>query len=187
MSNHVRIGVFVPLGAQLLDLATVDVLATMSKEYLSELTSLLPSHVGAGAPSVSISYVSTTEQGRDIPLTAGAVVKATYFYTDAEVAPGKLDVIVVPGPSPTAHFEEGGLRWLKAQFESPGVDVLSVCTGLYICAAAGITDGRKVSGPRGLQGDLEKKHPGIRLVGAKHRWVQDGNLWSSGMFPSHVH
>lgn len=179
MSNKVRIGVFIPNGAQSLDTATVDVLGVLSKEYFSELP-FLPKHMYDAAPNVSFAYITTPEQGPDIPLTSGMTVKATHVYSDPDVAPGQLDVVIVPGPSPTAVFEKGGLEWLRQQHATEGVDVLSVCTGLYICASAGIADGKNVSGPRGLQDDLSKKFPKIKLVGDKQRWEQDGNLWSSG-------
>ncbi|KAH7328396.1 ThiJ/PfpI family protein [Stachybotrys elegans] len=179
MSGHVRIGVFIPTMAQTLDTATVDVLGVMSKEYMGVLDSL-PAHVAAMAPNVSVFYITSPSVGENIPMTSGMTIKATHFYTDPEVAPGKLDIVLVPGPDPKDQFEKPALDWLKAQSEAEGVDVLSVCTGIYICAAAGIVDGKLVSGPRGLQDDLVKKFPGIQLVGDNHRWVQDGNFWSSG-------
>lgn len=178
-AKQVRIGVFIPSGAQALDVATVDVLAVMSKEYLGILP-MLPAHMAELAPSVTISYITTPEQGPEIPLTAHMTIKATHSYEEPEVAPGQLDIVIIPGPDPFDPLEEGGLKWLRAQFETPGVDILSVCTGLYICGAAGILKGKTASGPRGLQDDLIKKFPGVKLVGEKYRWVQDGNLWSSG-------
>ncbi|KPM45534.1 hypothetical protein AK830_g1023 [Neonectria ditissima] len=179
-STHVRIGVFIPSGAQTLDTATVDVLGVMSKEYLG-MVPIIPAHLSALAPSVSISFITTPTQGPEIPLTSNMTIKATHSYEDPAMAPGQLDIVIVPGPDPTqTAFDEGGLEWLKAQFETPGVDILSVCTGIYVCGAAGILEGRRASGPRGLQDDLEKKFPGVQLVGEKYRWIQDGNLWSSG-------
>ena len=180
MSDHIRIGVFIPNGAQFLDVATVDVLGVMSKEYLSVVSDMMPGHVAAIAPRVTIYYITTPSMGSEIPLTSGAVLKATHAYTDGEVAPGKLDVVVVPGPDPASVYEEGGLEWLRRQSETKGVDVLSVCTGLYVCASAGIADGRTASGPRGTQDDLRKKFPKVKLVGEDQRWVRDGDFWSSG-------
>lgn len=185
VSSHIHIGVFIPHGAQFLDTATVDVLGVMSKEYIGAMD-FLPAHIRALAPEVKISYISTPEQGMEIPHTSNMTLKATHMYTDPEVAPGKLDIVVVPGPDPRTTFEQGGLQWLKKQFETEGVDVLSVCSGILICGAAGILDGRKASGPRGIQDQIRKQYPGVTLVGDHYRWVQDGNLWSSGM-PSLCH
>lgn len=184
MSRHIRIGVFIPNNAQMLDVATVDVLGVMSKEYFSELAEVMPAHVATIAPAVSIYYITVPSQGGEIPLTSNGILKATHSYTDDEVAPGNLDIVVVPGPDPTAEFEKGSLGWLRRQSETEGVDVLSICTGLYVCASAGIADGRLASGPRGAQGVLEKKFPKVKLVGDNQRWVRDGNFWSSGMYSS---
>lgn len=180
----IRIGVFIPNGAQVLDMACVDVLGCMSKEYLGVNPDLPPS-LAALAPNVHISYITTPsqyEQGVVSGFTSNLQVKPTHAYTDEDVAPGRLDIVFVPGPDPTSEYEEGGLEWLAAQAGTEGVDVLSVCTGIYICASAGIADGRRASGPRGLQGDLRKKFPKVRLVGDDMRWVRDGNFWSSGTF-----
>ncbi|KAM5356036.1 hypothetical protein ACJ41O_002682 [Fusarium nematophilum] len=178
-SKQLHIGVFIPSGAQFLDVATVDVLASMSKEYLGQLP-MLPAHIGTLAPSTKISYITSPKLFPDVPLTAELTVRATHTWEDEAVAPGELDIVVVPGPDPTASFEEGATKWLRDQFNVKGVDVLSVCTGVFLCGAAGILEGKTVSGPRGLQDELVRRHPGVKLVGDKCRWVQDGNLWSSG-------
>ena len=180
MSDPIRIGVFIPNGAQVLDLACVDVLGCMSHEYLSVMEGL-PEHLKALAPQVHIFYITAPPLSTGVPLTSGLTVKPTHMYTDGEVAPGKLDIILVPGPDPTSEYEQGALKWLAKQAATEGVDVLSVCTGLYLCASAGIVDGKAASGPRGLQADLKKKFPKVKLVGDNQRWVQDGNIWSSGM------
>ncbi|KAF4964287.1 hypothetical protein FSARC_7782 [Fusarium sarcochroum] len=177
-SKQIRIGVFMPLNVQLLDLATVDVLASMSKEYLSLIP--LPAHISELAPSTKITYITSPKLFPHVDLTADLSVRATHTFEDKDVAPGQLDIIVVPGTEPAVTFEEGALKWLRDHFNTEGVDVLCVCTGVYLCGAAGILNGRNVSGPRGLQDDLIKKYPDVKFVGDEYRWIQDGNLWSSG-------
>jgi putative intracellular protease/amidase len=181
-SKKIHIGVFIPHGAQTLDVACVDVLGVMSRDYLSHLP-FLPASLVSTAPDVAISYITSPVLGSmDVPLTSGVVIKATHLYTDEAVAPGKLDIVVVPGPEPSLDFDKAGLEWLKAQFESPNVDVLSICTGITLCASAGIAEGKLASGPRGMQETLKAKFPGVKFIGEGQRWVQDGNLWSSGTF-----
>lgn len=182
-ATHIKIGVFIPNEAQLLDVATVDILGSMSKEYLGPLD-FLPSHVAAIAPNVDIVYITAPANDGVIPCTSNLSIRATHTWTDEAVAPGKLDVVVIPGPAPTSEFDGDGLKWLARQAATDGVDVLSVCTGALVCCAAGIAEGRELSGPRGLQGVLKEKFPGVKLVGDERRWVKDGNLWSSGMFLS---
>lgn len=143
----------------------------------------MPSHLRDAAPSVTVYYITSPSIYPDVPLTSNAVLKASHTHRDADVAPGKLDIVVVPGPDPSSTYEKEGLEWLRRQAETPGVDILSVCTGILVCASAGIVDGKLASGPRGMQSDLMKKFPKIKLVGDSQRWVQDGNFWSSGESP----
>lgn len=183
MAGQIKIGVFIPNDAQTLDVATVDILGVMSKEYIAPMD-FIPSHLGALAPSVTVYYITTPKNGKEISLTSGMVIKSTHLYTDDEVAPGRLDLVVVPGPDPRyPQFEAGALAWLASQAATEGVDILSVCTGAYVCGASGIADGKKFSGPRGVQDDLRKRYPLMKLVGDDHRWVRDGNIWSSGKVP----
>lgn len=118
--------------------------------------------------------------GSLIKLSANMKIELSNHFSDADVAPGKLDVVLVPGPDPRDTWDEDILSWLREQGATPGTDVLSVCTGIYLCAAAGLADGRKVCGPRALQSELRKKYPTADFVGEKLRWVRDGNFWSSG-------
>ncbi|RGP65623.1 glycosyl transferase gt-a type structural fold [Fusarium longipes] len=177
-SKQLRIGVFIPSSVQLLDLATVDVLASMSSEYLGILP--LPAHISKMAPSTRITYITSPKLFPDVALTADLTVRATRTYEDSDVAPGNLDIIIVPGTEPGDSIEQGAKKWLRDQFNTEGVDVLCVCTAVFLCGDAGILDGKSVSGPRGFQNDLRKKYPNVKFVGEKYRWIQDGNLWTSG-------
>lgn len=107
-------------------------------------------------------------------------IELSNHFSDAEVAPGKLDVVLVPGPDPWTAWDEDALLWLRQQGAAPGTDILSVCTGIYLCAAAELVDGRRVCGPRGFQAELRDKYPKAEFVGDKFRWARDGNFWSSG-------
>ena len=91
-------------------------------------------------------------------------------------------MILVPGPDPSTDWTKikGATDWLAAHAARPETDILSICTGIYLCASAGILKGKKACGPRGLQGDLAKKFEGVEWVGEEMRWVRDGNVWSSG-------
>ncbi|CAG9949064.1 unnamed protein product [Clonostachys rosea f. rosea IK726] len=176
----IRLGVFIPGDTQLLDLACVDVLHMMSKEYLS-LLKLLPSHIADIAPSVSIFYITApAANDQMVALSSNMTVRATHDITHPDVQPGKLDIVLVPGPDPEAKWDKPVLDFLLGHSKSPNTDVLSVCTGIYLCGSAGLLDGRTVCGPRGLQDALKKMYPTATFVGEKYRWVQDGNFWSSG-------
>ncbi|KAI0482345.1 ThiJ/PfpI family protein [Xylariaceae sp. FL0804] len=179
----VRVGVFIPSECQLLDAACVDVLGSMSHEYLSTVSGLIPAAVIDLAPSVEICYIGTVPAGQPVALTSGLRARTTHRFGDAAVAPGTLDVVLVPGPEPFGPLPDAdALAWLREHGkEGRGADVLSVCTGILVCGAAGLLEGRRACGPRGLQDMIRKKNFGEKeLVGDKLRWVQDGNFWSSG-------
>lgn len=105
-------------------------------------------------------------------------MQCTHHYSSSEVQPGNLDMVLVPGPDPRSTFEQGALDWLVAHAALKATDILSICTGIYVCGAAGILKGRKACGPRGMQGDLKAKFDGVTWVGDGWRWIQDGNFWS---------
>ncbi|KAI1395470.1 ThiJ/PfpI family protein [Hypoxylon fuscum] len=175
----VKIGVFIPTDCQLLDAASVDIMGTMTDMTMA--SRMVPQAVIDLAPSVLIYYIGSVPAGSPIKLTSHLQIVATHHYSDPEVAPGKLDIVHVPGPDPFNPFEKGAIDWLAAQGATPGVDILSVCTGIFVCGEAGLVKGREVCGPRGVQELIRTKGFGEKkLVGDRYRWNQDGNLWSSG-------
>ncbi|KAM0329932.1 hypothetical protein ACHAQA_004099 [Verticillium albo-atrum] len=178
----VKIGVFIPTECQLLDLASVDVLYIMSREYLAALPA--PAHVLAQAPNVQIFYVTSEANfaaGR-FELTAALKSAPTHHVGHAEVAPGQLDVIVVPGGPPGRDIGDAARAWLKGHWDNGRADVLSVCTGVEICAQSGILEGKKVCGTKSLQDMWKAKWTDVTFVGEKYRWWQaeGGRLWSCG-------
>lgn len=52
------------------------------------------------APEIKISYVGARAAGSVLELTAGLKMQLTHHFTDEEVQPGKVDVVLVPGPDP---------------------------------------------------------------------------------------
>ena len=176
--TRVRVGVFVPSDVQLLDLACADVFAMLSRDYLAALK-MLPASLTDLAPEVSISYIGT---GPTAPTTARTTIATTHLLGDPDVAPGKLDIVLVPGPDPFATWGEDVKGWLRGHGEREGVDVLCVCTGIFLVGDAGLLEGKTVCGPRGLQGRIRERYESVRTMGERYRWVRDGRLWSSGEF-----
>lgn len=217
LRETVNVGVYIPSGAQLLDAACIDIIGTMSHEYLSLLQDILPAAIIKSAQSIKIYWIGAPKEstimrsfspssysqsfppppvtGIEIkdpslvlmPMTAGANIVTTHTIASPEVQPGMLDVLVVPGPDPHLRWKEDVLTFLRghAQAERKNgekmTDVLSICTGIYLCGEAGILKGKTVCGPRGLQEDIRKRGYGENeLVGDRYRWWRDGNIWSCG-------
>ncbi|SPO07737.1 uncharacterized protein DNG_10432 [Cephalotrichum gorgonifer] len=175
-TKKVKLGVFIPGGAQLLDTACVDIFAMGGQDYI-KYASKLPQAVRDQAPDISILYIAP---GKTIPLTAEMNILATHDLSHPDVQPGLLDVLLVPGPEPGSLWDEATLEFLRRHARVEATDILCVCTGIELCAAAGITEGKTVSGPMWMQDGLKKQYPGTKWVGDKYRWIQDGNFWSSG-------
>ncbi|ROT40087.1 hypothetical protein SODALDRAFT_377965 [Sodiomyces alkalinus F11] len=184
LNKVVKVGVYIPAGCQLLDMACVDILHVMSHEYIQAIRSLVPQHMIDLAPNVKIFYITTRARMAEgsIPMTAELDARPTHATDHPDVAPGKLDIVVVPGPDPSTEFSDEMTGWLREQAANEGTDILSICTGILLCGAAGLLDGKKVCGPRGIQDDLKNKFPGAEFVGEKYRWYQDGRFWSAGGF-----
>ncbi|KAI1390172.1 ThiJ/PfpI family protein [Hypoxylon trugodes] len=179
--HTVRVGVFIPTQCQMLDAASIDVMGSMSHEDIVQMAGFMPQAVIDLAPSVKIHYIGSVKAGELIPLTANQSFVATNHYSDPEVAPGKLDIVLIPGPDPFGKFPEDAVAWLGAQGRTEGVDILSVCTGIFLCGEAGLIKGKSVCGPKGMQDLLRSRGYGEKeLVGHKYRWIQDGNFWSGG-------
>ena len=135
--------------------------------------------------------IGKVQRGQPIPLTASMNIICTHHFSSPDVAPGKLNIVLVPGMDPKLDLDsdKGPLSWLAGHAANninneSTTDILSVCSGIYLCGAAGILKGKKACGPRGLQGDLCKRFESqeVTWLGEKLRWVGDGNLWSSGLF-----
>ena len=84
---------------------------------------------------------------------------------------------MVPGPDPGFVPPESVLEFVRGHNEV-GTVVMSVCTGIFVVGMAGILDGKKATGPRGLLGGLKGKFPGAEWE--DRRWTSDGNVWTSG-------
>ncbi|KAF8866388.1 PfpI endopeptidase-like protein [Acephala macrosclerotiorum] len=182
LPKHLHIGVFVPGTIQLLDLSAIDLLGMMSPDYL-RACHLPEALCAAGIPS-TIHYISVPETGPFVQLTANASLKVTKVIDDLEVQPGKLDIVLVPGPDPAATFEERVLKFVEGHAVWKGedgktTDVLSVCTGVFLLSQSGILKGKKASGPRAIVPKLRKQFPDVEFIDDK-RWVHDGNVWTSG-------
>lgn len=180
MSSPLRIGVLLVGTVQLLDLSAVDLLYMTTPEYLQEC-SLPQPLVDLGRPC-EIHYIAHNGPNDTAKTTAQMSLQVTDSLTDSAVSPGKLDIVVIPGPPPKAMPPpEEYLDFVRAHFAA-GAPILSICTGSYVIGHAGITKGREVTAPRLLIPEMRRKFPEAKLWDDSVRIARDGNLWTSGMF-----
>jgi transcriptional regulator GlxA family with amidase domain len=182
-SKHLRIGVYIPGTVQLLDMSPIDLFGMLDPKYLAACQ--LPASLVSLGISSTIHYISVPSTGPHIELTASVVLKISKTINDPEVQVGMLDILLVPGPDPAAVHDEEVLAFVRAHAGWRGkngemTDILSVCTGCIVLGQCGVLKGRRASGPRGIMPKLRKDFPDVKWVEDK-RWVQDGNIWMSGM------
>jgi len=178
--KHLNVGVLLVDTIELLDAAPVDLFGILSVSYLKSRN--LPDSVTSLAPSVSILYIS---QSRDDcfpytqvqPCTADAALRVTRSLVSHDVAPGQLDILVIPGPEPWVQITPEVKAFVQGHAARKNTTIMSVCVGVYVAGQAGILDGKNVTGTGGYLPDLERK---FKANWVKKRWMSDGNIWTSG-------
>ena len=90
--------------------------------------------------------------------------------------PRGADVVIVPA---MAHDRENPVvaRWVRSQY-AKGATIVSICTGAFVVARAGLLDGRRATSHWALLDDLKKEFPEVRWI-RDRRYVQDGRLIST--------
>ena len=176
MATSLTIGVLLIPPVQLLDAATIDPFGMLTPEYLNACG--LPVHLTKLAIPVSIRYIAASGQGTQVETTSSASLPVTDGLKSPAVQPGKLDALLIPGPDPNLVPDEDVLSFIRAHKDAGKTAFLVVCTGSFPAGYAGLLDGKRVSGPRGLLPQLKKKFPAAKFV--ERRWERDGNVWSSG-------
>jgi transcriptional regulator GlxA family with amidase domain len=91
-----------------------------------------------------------------------------------------LDTLVIPGGagSRVVNGDVALLDWIRT-CAAGARRVVSVCTGLYILAATGLVDGRRVTTHWAHAADVQARHPQLR-VEADHLFLHDGRFHTSG-------
>jgi transcriptional regulator GlxA family with amidase domain len=94
--------------------------------------------------------------------------------TDAE-----LDTLLVPGGRgvPDVEGDPVLLPWISAR-ASRARRVVSVCTGAFLLAAAGVLDERRAVTHWAFCAELAKRYPSVK-VEFDPIFVRDGNVWTS--------
>ncbi|MFI0736272.1 GlxA family transcriptional regulator [Streptomyces sp. NPDC021225] len=97
----------------------------------------------------------------------------------ADLDPGGIDTLVVAGGRGVdrARHDPALTGWI-ASAAAGARRVASVCSGVFLLAAAGLVDGRRVTTHWGRAEQLAREHPGVR-VDCDPIFVRDGKVWTS--------
>src|SRR5262249_45071757 len=117
-------------------------------------------------------------------LSRDAVAATTGFAVVAETGPEALataDTVVIPGTRYPSARVDGTLTPDVAAALAlirPGTRLVSICTGAFVLAAAGLLDGRPATTHWRFADDLRRLHPLVR-VDENVLFVDDGDVLSS--------
>ncbi|WP_305782394.1 GlxA family transcriptional regulator [Symbioplanes lichenis] len=100
-------------------------------------------------------------------------IEAPYDLTGAADA----DTIVVPGVAMPWRAPEAVLAVLRAAV-ARGARTVSICTGAFVLAQAGLLDGRRATTHWWAAPDLRSRHPAVD-VDAASLFAGDGRIWTS--------
>ncbi|KAF9459626.1 DJ-1/PfpI family protein [Collybia nuda] len=168
-----QIGVMLE-SVQLSDIVGIDILGSVSKEYL-DLTNTsipVPEHLFTQAPSMTFHYVATS-LSEPAFMTPSLKFMPTVTY---ETCPRDLDILIIGGPLPD-HRPAAADIFMKEAVEKSKV-VMSICTGGIWLAHSGVLNGRKATTNRMMLALAKELHPEVEWKDA--RWVVDGKFWTSG-------
>ncbi len=91
-----------------------------------------------------------------------------------------LDTLLVPGGA-GSRIINGDVRLMRWLCERAATTrrMVSVCTGAYVLAAAGLLDGRRVTTHWCFAQDLQRRHPAVK-VESDRLYLRDGPIATSG-------
>jgi transcriptional regulator GlxA family with amidase domain len=117
-------------------------------------------------------------------LTLGPVMGTTGFAVLPAAGPEALetaDTVVIPGTRFPSARAEGVLTPEVADALArirPGTRLVSICTGAFVLAAAGLLDGRRATTHWKFADDMRRLHPRV-LVDENVLFVDDGDVLTS--------
>jgi transcriptional regulator GlxA family with amidase domain len=152
---------------------------------------LLPPVVGFDAAIPPLLFSNATDADGNAlyevvtcALTPGPVAATTGFGVLPEAGPEALataDTVVIPGTRYPPARIDGVLAPEASEALArirPGTRLVSICTGAFVLAAAGLLDGRRATTHWKFADDMRRLHPQV-LVDENVLFVDDGDVLTS--------
>jgi len=124
---------------------------------------------------------TVSADGKPVTTAMGLNVVVDHGFADAPAA----DIVLVPGGEvDAARRDASTLDWLRER-SVPAGEVLSVCTGAFILADAGLLDGKRATTFHNAFSSFEREYPSVTLV-TDQRWVDNGKVITSAGLASGI-
>ena len=133
----------------------------------------------AGALSADGAYQCQVAAGAVGPVRAASGLLVHAGHAVSELDPAGIDtVMAVGGRGVDAACQDRALVGWLAEAGRAARRVTSVCTGVFLLAAAGLVGGRRVTCHWGRAAELAAEHPEV-TVDADPIFIRDGRVWTS--------
>jgi len=120
---------------------------------------------------IGFKVFSVAEKAQPVKATFGQVITPDYTFANSPVA----DILLVPGGSVRNAVQNAKLiEWVQKNAES-SKHVMSVCTGAFILAQAGLLDGLSATTVSHSIGELAQAAPKAQIV-HNQRYVDNGKI-----------
>lgn len=124
---------------------------------------------------------TVSADGKPVTTAMGLGVNVDYGFENAPAA----GIILVPGGDvDDARKDEPTLAWLRKR-SGAADQMLSVCTGSFIMADAGLLDGKQATTFHRAFANFEREYPDVTLI-RDQRWVDNGKIVTSAGLASGV-
>ena len=119
-------------------------------------------------------FLICADESRPVRTSAGIVLTTPYSFEHVDQA----DTIIVPGSRPgIVPVSEALLDTLRRSYQR-GARIITLCTGTFLLAAAGLLDGRCVTTHWAWAAELAERYPRIQVD--PHRlYIDDGQILTS--------
>ncbi|KAL8803160.1 MAG: hypothetical protein Q9182_003332 [Xanthomendoza sp. 2 TL-2023] len=169
--NPLKVGILLfSCGVQLLDVAPLDMLGMVSKDYVEACQ--LPEHLISKALNIEYYFINETGEGPN-QMTGGFKIAVTHSIENCP----PLDILIIGGPLPSYRPSPAVQSFITTQYAHVRA-LLTICTGHIPALYTGIFNGKTATAPTGLLPMLKEEKPEVKWV--EKRWVRDGKVWSSG-------
>ncbi|KAK6376366.1 hypothetical protein LTS17_006961 [Exophiala oligosperma] len=132
---------------------------------------LMPPRIKAQALDIETHWVN--QSGKTARLSGGIFLQPTNDFTNCP----PLDIVIMGASTLDYKASEAELEFIRKSYKDCSA-FITICGGFEVPFAAGLFEGKTVTGPRPFLAQMRKVAP--QTTWLEKRWHRDGKLWTSG-------